>query len=430
MEAEPAADMRRAAGAGAPRIGRASKGDRPPSKRALRAAVLASLHAQGFTVHDGAISSDQTLDKDSLRALHAAAVEHAVEKSRHNLVRHEQRLLGHLADGGTLDPQTVSPRLVEVHKGTEEELLFRYARLHWSVPTSPGYGRRLRFLVIDQHNGKLIGLIGLGDPVFSLGPRDHWIGWDAEVRRTGLRRVMDAHVLGAVPPYSFLLAGKLVALLATSVEVREAFACRYAGRQTVISGAEQDGQLALITTVSALGRSSMYNRLRYRLGSKDRGRLAFEAVGFTRGSGEFHFSNGLYASLSSYALAHCQPTAKSETWGMGFRNRRELVGKALAHLGFSADWLYHGVSRQVFCAPLAANAAAFLRGEDRVLVTFEQSADELAAFWRERWLLPRAAREQRHRQWSPESWRLWPGSAARGRPPARARGVIGVSRDL
>jgi hypothetical protein len=399
--------------------------DRPPSKRELRAAILASLRAQGFTVRNGAILSAEPLDKNGLRALHAAAVEHAVEKSRHNLVRHEQRLLGHLADGATLDPNRISPRLVEVHKSTEEELLFRYARLHWSVPTSPGYGRRLRFLVMDEYNGKLIGLIGLGDPVFSLGPRDRWIGWDSKVRSTGLRKVMDAHVLGAVPPYSFLLAGKLVALLATSVEVREAFARRYAGRQTVISGAEQDGRLALITTVSALGRSSMYNRLRYRLGSEDPGRLVFEPAGFTRGSGEFHFSNGLYASLSSYALAHCQPTAKSDTWGTGFRNRRELVGKALAHLGLSPDWLYHGVSREVFCVPLAANAAGFLRGEERVLVPFEQSAEELVAFWRERWLLPRAAREHRHRDWSPASWRLWAPNAARGRPRV-ASGIGGL----
>jgi len=381
--------------------------DRPPSKRELRAAVLASLRAQGFTVRDGAIVSADGLDKDGLRALHAVAVRHGVEKARHNLIRHEKRLLGHLADGRTLEPEQIAPRLVEVHRHTEEELLFRYARLHWSVPTSAGYGRRLRFLVVDGHNGKLIGLLGLGDPVFSLAPRDRWVGWDARVRRVGLLGVMDAFVLGAVPPYSFLLGGKLVALLAASVEVREAFAARYAGRRTVISGAEQDGQLALITTSSALGRSSMYNRLRYRSGPREGGRLVFEPVGFTRGSGEFHFANGLYRSLSAYATAHCEPTAKAATWGTGFRNRRELIGKALAHLGLSPEWLYHGVSREVLCAPLAANAAAFLRGEERALRPFGESAHELAAYWRERWLLPRAARECRHLQFSPESWRLW-----------------------
>jgi hypothetical protein len=98
---------------------------------------------------------------------------------------------------------------------------------------------------MDAHNGKLIGLIGLGDAVFSLTPRDEWVGWSRARRQVALRGMMDAHILGAVPPYSQLLGSKLVALLAASAEVRETFAARYAGRETVISGAEQDGRLAL-----------------------------------------------------------------------------------------------------------------------------------------------------------------------------------------
>jgi hypothetical protein len=70
----------------------------------------------------------------------------------------------------------VAPRLVEVLRDSDDELLFRYASLHWSIPTSSGYGRRLRFLVEDAHNGKLIGLFGLCDPVFSVAARDAWWG--------------------------------------------------------------------------------------------------------------------------------------------------------------------------------------------------------------------------------------------------------------
>jgi hypothetical protein len=113
--------------------------------------------------------------------------------------------------------------LKEVLPDTEDELLFRYARLHGSIPISAGYGRRLRFLVFDERNGKLIGLFGLGDPVFALGPRDAWVGWDAPAKRERLRHVVDAFVLGAVAPYARLLCSKLVALLITSNEVREGF---------------------------------------------------------------------------------------------------------------------------------------------------------------------------------------------------------------
>jgi hypothetical protein len=82
-----------------------------------------------------------------------------------------------------------------------EELLFRYVRLHWSIPTSAGYGRRLRFLVYEV-NGKLIGLFGLSDPVFNLGPRDAWIGWDSETKARRLRYVMGLFVLGPAKSHS------------------------------------------------------------------------------------------------------------------------------------------------------------------------------------------------------------------------------------
>jgi hypothetical protein len=70
--------------------------------------------------------------------------------------------------------------------------------------------------------------------VFALGPRDAWVGWDAPAKRERLRYVVDAFVLGATPPYARLLCGKLVALLITSDEVREAFSRRYAGRASLI----------------------------------------------------------------------------------------------------------------------------------------------------------------------------------------------------
>lgn len=88
---------------------------------------------------------------------------------------------------------------------------------------SAGYGRRLRFVVYDDANGKLMGVFGLADPVFSLEPRDRWIGWDKAAKSARLQCVVNLFVLGAVPAYSQLLGGKVIALLATSREVRAAF---------------------------------------------------------------------------------------------------------------------------------------------------------------------------------------------------------------
>ncbi|GIV04165.1 MAG: hypothetical protein KatS3mg015_2995 [Fimbriimonadales bacterium] len=370
-------------------------------RRQLRTGLIRSLRKQGFRVRSGQLVPPESSDKDQIRRLHEEAVRHRVVQARAGLARHEDRLLWFIAKGGEVTPEDVRPRLVLVRPGSEDELLFRYARLHWSVPVSAGYGRRLRFIVYDDSNGKLIGVFGLGDPVFSLGPRDRWIGWDSSQRKARLQCVMDLFVLGAVPPYSHLLFGKFIALLATSREVRQAFRRRYGGKRALISRKPLDGRLALLTTTSALGRSSLYNRLTYR------GQRVFHSVGFTRGSGEFHFSNGFYEDLRQFALEHCDPTAKHGRWGSGFRNKRELLRKVLPLLGLSRELVYHGVQREVFVAPLAYNAAAFLRGEDRRLRWYDRSADDLFKWFRERWLLPRAARDNRYRAFDPESYRLW-----------------------
>lgn len=373
----------------------------PRREEELRNRILRSLLAQGFEVQSGRLVPLHASDKAALRALHAESVRHCVAKARRSMARHENRLLRFIAHGPEVEPQRIRPRLVLVRPGTEDELLFRYIRLHWSIPVSAGYGRRLRFVVYDEWNGKVIGIFGLADPVFSIGPRDEWIGWNLEAKKRRLQCVMDLFVLGAVPPYSMLLCGKLIALIATSREVQQAFRRKYAGRKAFISGKPLDGDLALLTTTSALGRSSLYNRLTFR------GDLVFQSVGFTRGSGDFHFSNGFYEELRRFALDYCEPTAKHHRWGTGFRNRRELVRKVLPLLGLPRELVYHGVKREVFVAPLAFNTRSFLRGDHERLRSYRWTTDELFGWFRERWLLPRAARNERYRSFDPESYRLW-----------------------
>ena len=367
----------------------------------LRERVECSLREQGFQILDGAVTLPPELSKDSLRRLHATAVEHRKDRAKGGLHRKEPMLLGHLASGCEISPSEMAPRLVEVLPGTIEELLFRYASLHWSIPVSSGYGRRLRFIVVDDYNDKLIGLIGLGDPVYSLGARDQWIGWNAPNRQAHLRNVMDAFVLGAVPPYSLLLGGKLIAMLLTSETVSKAFRKKYGGSVSRIRQKTHDGNLALITTTSALGRSSIYNRLRFH------DELLFQSVGYTKGSGEFHFTNGLYGAISEFAQQHSTPTEKQASWGNGFRNRREVIKKSLPAIGLSSRWLYHGVKREIFVVPLAHNTREFLRGEESALKPITHSEGAIFDYFRERWLLPRASRDQRFKDWTRDDWMLW-----------------------
>ena len=376
-------------------------GVREQARRRIREHIKDSLRSQGFDIGKDRIAPRDGSSKDAVRALHAVAVRHARERARPGLERRERELLGRIASGDELRPDEISPRIAEVRRGTDDELLFRWVRLHWSVPVSAGYGRRLRFLVLDRSNGKLIGIVGLADPVFALGSRDRAIGWSQADRRARLRHVMDAFVLGAVPPYDSLRGGKLVALLAASNEVREAFVRKYRNRTSLIGGRSDSARLAMVTTTSALGRSSIYNRLRFG------GETVYRPAGYTAGSGDFQFMNGLYSDLRDYAAEHLAATAKHGRWGTGFRNRREIVRKVLADIGLSVDWQYHGVRRQVFLVPTARNSPAFLRGEHSRLRYWDRPADALFRHFRERWLLPRLRGFDDYRGFDPASYALW-----------------------
>lgn len=371
------------------------------SARYLRGAIIRSLRRQGYSVKRGVIDMPEDLSKDDYRALNEMAVKKKMKKSGPSVRYYEDELIKYIADGKEVEPQGIDPKVVLVKPESEHALLFRYACLHWSIPVSAGYGRRLRFLVFDKNNDKLIGLFGLGDPVYSMQARDEWIGWDKEAKAERLYHVMDAYVLGAVPPYSYLLGGKLVAMLVCSNEVRNAFRRKYDGHRTLIRKKTHLPYLALVTTTSAFGRSSIYNRIRLN------GTNYWTSVGFTQGSGEFHFSNGVYDHIRAYVERYCKPTAKHDAWGNGFRNKREVVRKCLSKIGLSADLIYHGIRREIFAAPLGREALRFLRGEVTRPCFHDWPASELAAIFSERWLLPRAERVPEYRDYNREQYRLW-----------------------
>lgn len=100
--------------------------------------------------------------------------------------------------------------------------------------------------------------------------------------------MLDAFVLGAVPPYRQLLGSKLVAMVATSGETADLIESKYRGTQTIISKERKDPRPVLLTTTSALGRSSLFNRLKYR------DRLLYRSIGYTEGYGHFQFSDALF----------------------------------------------------------------------------------------------------------------------------------------
>jgi hypothetical protein len=364
----------------------------------LREQLLRLLRAQGLKVGADCLVRQRNYGKEQVRRIHAMSRQERLKSERPFVHKWLPRVSKYLASGSDLEPHRIDP--VPVLVGDDEEMaaLFRLASLWWSVPVSRGFGRRFRVLLFDRSNGKLLGLLGLTDPVFNLRARDGWIGWDVRAREERLAHVMDAYILGAVPPYNQLLGAKLVALLAASDFIRTVFRKRYCKSRSVILKREFDGRLAMVTATSALGRSSIYNRL-----TLD-GVKVFQPAGFTEGYGHFHLANGTYALLRGYLASLGEEEVNRYKFGSGPNYRIRVVRTALERLGLPADLLRHGIRRAVYVAPLAQNSPAFLRGESDRLQWYGRPFEEVASVWRERWLLPRASRDASYRTFNRESW--------------------------
>jgi hypothetical protein len=220
----------------------------------LKRKVRSHLRKLGFASAPDGTVKPPSLAKEGIRALHQEQRRSGLTSQQMFVRSALPKLIQHFTDGSEVDPENIRPKLELIEADTWQSDLFRLASLSWSVPVSAGFGRRLRYLVWDANNDKLIGIIALGDPVFNLKVRDEVIGWNVFDRGKRLVDVLDAYVLGAVPPYNMLLGGKLVACLMRTKEVRDDFVRKYGGSRGIISGRKKHAQLVMITTTSALGR--------------------------------------------------------------------------------------------------------------------------------------------------------------------------------
>ena len=369
------------------------------ARDAVRGEILAHLQTIGLNGN----RPDTPLTKDQVRHVHRFHRQAARDRILRALGNRLDALKAEIADGVEIDPAAIQPHLVPVRSGTPESDLFRFATLQWSIPVSQGYGRRLRFLVKDRANDKLIGLFALGDPVFNLRARDNWIGWDQSGRRERLVNVMDAYVVGAVPPYSKLLGGKLVTSLMASKEVSEIFEERYGYRKGTISGIQKNARLALITVTSALGKSSMYNRLKLLANEDNRAGnppvVELRKIGATTGYGHFQISDELFSKLREFLREAEHPYVDGHKFGNGPNWRLRLLRAGLEFLELNADHaLKHGIQREVYVMPVASNAMEYLAGTDSEAVFDQKSVEEISYLAVKRWVAPRAKRDSSYEE--------------------------------
>lgn len=171
-------------------------------------------------------------------------------------------------------------------------------------------------------------------------------------------------------------------------EVVADFRERYATTKGIISGSTKNAHLVAITTTSALGRSSVYNRVRLN------GVTYLERLGFTSGFGHFHFPQKLFEEMRQYLKLRKHAYADNHQYGDGPNWRLRTIRQALRLLDLDPHLVRHGLSREVYVSRLADNALEVLRGQrkrpkyDSLLSTTEVANLALA-----RWVRPRALRD-------------------------------------
>ena len=370
---------------------------RPFEKEAaLKRAIRRHFQTLGFTKNSEGELVLPGEGKTVVRQLHRAQRKSRLHTAQPFLERALPKALPSFANGLEIDPKHICLALRVVKSGTPEADLFRVATMTWSVPVSVGFGRRMRYLVWDEGHDRLAGVIALGDPVYNLTVRDKAIGWSVHDRAERLVGLMDAYVLGAVPPYSFLLGGKAVACLVRSRDVYADFQAKYGASVGVISGVPKGANLLAVTTSSSMGRSSVYNRLRLK------GETYFERVGYTIGWGHFHITDALFDQMRDFLRTRDHAYADHHEFGEGPNWRLRTIRAALKALKINEAVLKHGIQREVFIAKLATNAFDVLRaGSAEPDISTLPSVTEISEMAVERWMAPRAARgEIDYRSWT------------------------------
>lgn len=347
---------------------------------------LETLCAEIKLAHQQFNEALSTNNKDHIRALHLEAKKTGPGYDPELLRGRFKRRLKYFKSGSQIDVSKIDPQLYLVDSTLWEDL-FAITRGCWSMPFNKGYGRRLRFVVFDNFHESVIGVIGLQSPPADLRSRDSLFAYPKGKKLDLVNNTLDAYTVGAIPPYSFLLGGKLCAGMISTDTVRRMYWRKYMSQRSLMSDQKIKEPLVAVTTTSAFGRSSIYNRLKY--GE----RLLAEPIGYTEGFGTIHLEH-LYSRMVNVLNANGRLTPSG--FGNGPKVRWQNITKALSSLGIPREMLQHGLRREVFLFRLVDRLEEGMAGGSfGAPIRLEEA--EFSNYWKERWAAPRAAR---YPEWS------------------------------
>jgi hypothetical protein len=254
-------------------------------------------------------------------------------------------------NGSEFNIERISPKIHICRTRTDFEI-FRYCSFFQSVPSGQRIGRRISVLVYDEGQRDtpvLMGVISLASSMYTMGSRDKYLGWTGEntraLKEVGLKRMMDLALCMSIPPYSFLLGGKLMAMLSLSDPVRDEFRKKYGS-----------ALLGVATSCATGIHCPIFNRIMIKAGGLYR--HIGDTVGYTI---TFFSPNTMRAAriLTARALKSIQD--KTEEGELSLRPMR-VLSEALKLCDLpSAALLRLGLRKAVYFASLSEKGLVYLR---------------------------------------------------------------------
>lgn len=321
----------------------------------------------------------ESYDKETIKDAMAIKREEIICKNKIWIDKHIDLAKKNLAKGCDALNSEIDP-IIEVCETEKQHALFRIFRYYWSSPYSEYVGRRIKLIIRDRAlpNKPVIGIAALGSPIIHIPVRDEFIGWNVSTRTKNLIYAMDAYIIGALPPYNYLLGGKLISYILASKEVREIYRKKYKDKITLIDKREANQLVGLFTT-SLYGKSSQYNRLKYN------DELLYKPIGETKGFGTLHLSEETIEKMQEYLKS--KKIFVTNKFGDGPSWTMRVIHRAGEMLGFDPNLLLkHSFKRSIYFVPLAKNWKEFLNGENKRPLYHNYTKKELVSFWKERWL--------------------------------------------
>jgi len=365
------------------------------NKEALKNEIIDVMKAQGFLVNPHL--RPKTKEKADIRKIHQQKRNEVIKSHKKVLLKNLDKVKKHSINGNTLQPEKIDLKLVEVRPNSLEADIFLWWNLSWwSLPFDRPIGRQMRFILWDKHHNAPFGLIGLQSPPIRSPARDKYIQLDKKNHEYSfwINQSMYAQRVGALPPYNELLGAKMVGLALTSNEIRECYRNKYANSVSLLEKRILPNRLLFITTTSAYGKSSVYERITYN------GDSVSCFMGFTSGAGTFHVPEALYEKILEFLATEGVNVKRG--YGTGPSRKLGLISRAFDKLGIGS-FMVHNIKRGHYLFENVSNLHGVMHNHEKPL-WYDRPFEKMQRYWKNRWCIPRSQRKRTWKQFSSESY--------------------------